>query len=353
MFNFIQNFVKSISPFSKLQVAFDMGTHTTKIGLEGKGVVLREPTCAALRVQPIREYIFFGSEAKQILGKTPEFLQIIKPMVNGIVSDFDTEVALLRYYIEKSISPYTKSMLIKPPIHAITAVPTIATEIEQKAVEEALLKSGCSAVSMIKKPLATATGAGLNVFFHKPHLVIDIGAGLTEISIISGGGIVLCKSLKQAGDYMDKVIAHYVHFKHGVILGESTCEKLKIVCLNFGTSEVTELVRGKSLENGLPKSIKIRSGELREALTPTYTLIIDTIKEIIEMSPPEIVNDIFQEGVLLTGKAALIPGFSKFIASELKMDVLVTEHASEATIYGLMKIGKSPEHLNTSRINTA
>jgi rod shape-determining protein MreB len=353
MFYFIQNIVKSISPFTQLRVAFDLGTHTTKIGLKGKGVVLREPTCAALRTQPSREYLFFGSEAKQILGKTPEFLHIIKPMVNGIVSDFDTEVALLRYYIDKSVSLYTRSMLIKPPIHAITAVPTIATEIEQKAVEEALLKSGCSAVTMIKKPLATAAGAGFNVFFHKPHLVVDIGAGLTEISVISGGGIVSYKSLKQAGDSMDKVIANYIHLKHGIVLGEATCEKLKIACLNFGDTEVTELVRGKSLENGLPKSVKIRSSELREALTPTYTLIIDTIKELIEISPPEIVNDIFQEGILLTGKAALIPGFSSFISQELKMEVIVPEHASEATIYGLLKISDSPEHLKTVRINTA
>jgi len=315
--------------------------------------VLREPTCAALRTQPTKEYLFFGSEAKQILGKTPEYLQIIKPMVNGIVSDFDTEVALLRYYIEKSVAPFTRSLLIKPPLHAITAVPTIATEIEQKAVEEALLKAGCSSVSMIKKPLATAAGAGFNVFFHKPHLVVDIGAGITEISVISGGGIVSYKSIKQAGDYMDKVISNYIHLKHGIVLGEATCEKLKIACLNFSDIEVTELVRGKSLENGLPKSVKIQSSELREALTPTSTLIIDTIKELIEMSPPEVVNDIYQEGILLTGKAALISGFAPFISKELKMEVIVPEHASEATIYGLLKIADSPEHLKTVRINTA
>ncbi len=353
MLHFIQNFLKSISPFTQLIVVFDMGTHTTKIGLKEKGVLLREPTCAALRTQPTREYLFFGTDAKQIMGKTPEFLHIIKPMVNGIVSDFDTEVALLRYFIDKAITPYTKSLLIKPPIHAIAAVPATATEIEQKAVEEALLKSGCSYVSMIKKPLATAAGAGFNVFFHKPHLVVDIGAGITEISVISGGGIVSYKSLKQAGDYMDKVIANYIHLKHGIVLGETTCEKLKIACLNFGETEKTELVRGKSLENGLPKSVKIKSSELREALTPTYTLIIDTIKELLEISPPEIVNDIYQEGILLTGKAALIPGFSAFIAAELKIEVVVPEHASEATVYGLLKIGDSPEHLKTVRINTA
>lgn len=353
MLHFIQNLLKNISPFTQLKVAFDLGTHTTKMGLKGKGIILREPTCAALRTQPIREYIFFGTEAKQIMGKTPEFLHVIKPIVNGIVSDFDTEVALLRYYIEKAVVPYTRTLFIKPSIHAITAVPTTATEIEQKAVEEALLKSGCSSVTMIKKPLATVAGVGFNVFFHKPHLVVDIGAGVTEISVISGGGVVSHKSLKQAGDYMDKVIANYIHLKHGVILGEATCEKLKIACLNFSDTEVTELVRGKSLENGLPKSLKIRSSELREALTPTYTLIIDTIKELIELSPPEVVNDIYQEGILLTGKAALIPGFSAFISNELKMEVITPEHASEATIYGLLKLADAPEHLKTVRINTA
>ncbi len=353
MFYFIRNFVKSISPFTQLMVAFDLGTHTTKMGLQGKGVILREPTCTALRTQPVREYLFFGTEAKQIMGKTPEFLSIIRPVVNGIVSDFDTEVELLRFYIEKAIAPYTRQLLIKPPLHAITAVPTSATEIEQKAVEEALLKSGCTAVSMVRKPLATAAGAGLNVFFHKPHLIVDIGAGITEISVVSGGGIVASKTLKQAGDYMDKVIANYIHLKHGIVLGEVTCERLKMVCLRFGGEEVTELVRGKSLENGLPKSVKIRASELREALTPTYTLIIDTIKELIELSPPEVVNDIYQDGVVLTGKAALIPGFSEFMAEELKIEVVVPEHAGEATIYGLLKIANSPDLLKTIRINTA
>lgn len=353
MLHSIQKFIRNISPFTPLTVAFDLGTHTTKIGLKGKGVILREPTCAAYRSQPVREYLFFGTEAKQIIGKTPEFLSIIKPVVNGIVSDFDTEVALIRYYIEKSVLPYVRSSFIKPPLHAVTAVPSTSTEIEQKAVEEALLKAGCSFVSLIKKPLASASGAGYNVFFHKPHLVVDIGAGLIEISIISGGGIVLYRSLKQAGDYMDKVIANYIHLKHGMILGEATCEKLKIACLNFTNTEKTELVRGKSLENGLPKSIKIKSSELREALTPTFSLIIDTIKELLEVAAPEIVNDIYQEGILLTGKASLIPGFNTFMSNELKVYVHVSEHSPEATIYGLLKISDSPEHVKAAQINIA
>ncbi len=352
MFHFIKNIAQNVPFFTSLPVMFDLGTHTTKIAIRDKGVVLREPTCVGMRIQP-KEYIFFGSEAKSIIGKTPDFLSILKPVVNGIVSDFDSEVALLQYYIEKSVTPYTKSTLIKPPINAIASVPTIATEIEQKAVEEALMKAGCSSVSLIKKPLATAAGAGLDVFFHHPHLIVDFGGGLIEMSIISGGGIVSQKTLKLAGEYMDKVIANYVHLKHGILLGESTCERLKISCLTFEDKEITELVRGKSLENGLPKSVKIRSSELREALSPTFSLITDGIKELLEVSHPEVVDDIFEEGIVLTGKIASLPGLKQMVADELKMKVILPEHAAEATIYGLFEIEKHPKSLQTIKIKIA
>ena len=352
MFYFIKKITENVPFFSSLHVAFDLGTHTTKIAIRDKGVVLREPTCIGLRSSP-KEYIFFGTEAKNIIGKTPDFLSIVKPVINGIVSDFDSEVALLHYYIEKSVLPYTKSSFIKPPISAIAAVPTTATEIEQKAVEEALMKAGCSSVCLVKKPLVTAAGAGFDVFFHEPHLVVDLGGGLIEMSIISGGGIVSHKTLKQAGEHMDKVIANYVHLKHGVVLGESTCERLKISCLTFEDKEITELVRGKSLEDGLPKSVKIRSGELREALTPTFNLITDGIKELLELAPPEIVDDIFDEGILLCGKIASLPGLKKMISEELKMKVVLPEHATEATIYGLLAVEKRPKELQNIRIKTA
>lgn len=352
MFHFIKKLSQNVPFFTSLPVMFDLGTHTTKIAVKDKGVVLREPSCVGMRIQP-KEYIFFGSEAKNIIGKTPDFLSIIKPIVNGIVSDFDSEVSLLQYFIEKSVYPYIKTSLIKPALHVIASVPTVATEIEQKAVEEALMKAGCSSVCLVKKPLATAAGAGFDIFFHQPHLVVDLGAGLTEMSIISGGGIVSQKTLKIAGDHMDKVIANYVHLKHGILLGEATCERLKISCLTFENKEITELVRGKSLENGLPKSVKIRSSELREALSPTFTIITDGIKELLEISHPEVVDDVFEEGIVLTGKIASIPGFQQMISEELKMKVILPDHYAESTIYGLIKIEKHPKHLQNIRIKTA
>lgn len=347
MVHFIQKLIDKIPFLSPLAVGFDLGTHTTKIAIAGRGVVLREPSFVAIRTQP-RDYIFFGTEAKTIIGKTPDFLTVHKPMVNGIISDFDSEVALLRYFLEKSVFPYINSSFIKPPILGVSIIPPVATEIEQKAVEEALLKTGCSSVELIKKPLASAIGAGLNVFYHQPHLIVDIGAGTVEISIVSGGGIVSHRSLKQAGDAMDKVIQNYVHLKHGVVLGEATCEKLKISALTFDlTKDTTEVVRGKSLENGLPKSVKIKSSELREALTPLFGTITDAVKEILEQSPPEVVNDVYQEGIVLTGKSSSIPGLDTYIKEEVHIDVLIPEHASEATVYGLLRLLQHPQRLKT------
>ncbi len=345
MVHFIQKFIEKIPFLSPLLIGFDLGTHTTKIAMQGKGTVLREPSYVAMRSHP-KEYIFFGNEAKTIIGKTPDFLTVHKPMVHSIISDFDSEVALLRFFMEKSIYPYLMRFIIKPPLVGVSAIPPIATEIEQKAVEEAILKTGCSGVKLIKKPLATAIGAGLAVFHHQPHCIVDIGAGTVEVSIISGGGIVSNKTLKQGGDTMDNIIQNYVHLKHGIVLGEYTCEKLKINALTFDTTKDTaEIVRGKSLENGLPKSVKIKSSELREALTPLFSTIIDSIREILEQSPPEVVNDVYQEGIILTGKSALITGLDAYIKEEVHINVSIPDHADEATIYGILKLLQHPERL--------
>jgi len=347
MVHFIQKIIEKIPFLSPLLIGLDLGTHTTKIALQGRGIVLREPTCVAIRKQP-RDYIFFGMEAKTIIGKTPDFLTVHKPIINSIISDFDSEVALLRYFFDKSVYPFLKNTFIKPPLVGVSCVPYIATEIEQKAVEEAILKTGCSSVVLIKKPIATAIGAGVAVFYHQPHCIVDIGAGTIEVSIISGGGIVSNRTIKQGGDTMDKIIQNYVHLKHGIVLGEATCERLKINTLTFDTSQDnTEVVRGKSLENGLPKSVKIKSSELREALTPLFTSIIDTIREILEQSPPEVVNDVYQEGILLTGKSALIPGLHTYIKDEVHIDVHIPDHAADATIYGLLKLLTHLERLQT------
>ena len=341
MFNFTDFLRKIKLPFfANFEIYFDLGTSITKIAIKDKGVILREPTFLGYNSRT-KDYPFNGTEAKTILGKTPEFIKIIRPIVSGVISDFDSEVFLLQKFLEKSVYLYTGNKTIKPMMVGIATVPTIATEIEQKAVKEALLKIGMSQVFLIEKPLATASGAGLNIFSHEPTLIADLGGGLIELSIVGSSGILSQKTLKNAGDQMNKTIFNYVYLKYGIILGEATCENLKIEILNFKDSEKIIVTRGKSLENGLPKSVKIKSSDINEALRSNFNQIIDGIKELIESSPPEVVDEVMQKGVILTGGLSRIQGIDKFFEEELKVAVNICDKHEYATINGLMKITRN------------
>lgn len=346
MSNFIEKIQNIHIPFiSPLTVYFDMGTATTRIAVKDKGIVFREATYLGLN-ERTKEYIFIGNEAKTIHGKTPDFIKIIRPIASGILSDFDAEVAYITDAIHTAVSPYIpQHLFLRSAVRALTSVPTIATEIEQRAVEEALLKAECNSVIMLEKAIATAAGCGFNVFSHHPHFIIDMGAGLIELSIVSGGGIVAQKTLKHAGDHMDKLISNYIYLKHGLILGDKTCEELKIELLNFANEEKTSTVRGKSLETGLPKSVKIKSSDIKESLISTFNHLVDTSKELIEMSPPEVADEVFKNGIALTGNLASIKGIDHFFSKELKIETYVTQHYANATIQGLMKLDKNPDEL--------
>ena len=330
----------------------DLGTSNTRIAIKEKGLVLQEPTYLGFNKRR-REFIFFGNEAKQIVGKVPEFIQIIRPMVNGIISEFDAEVALVRKFIERGVSPYTSNYpLMKPGFEVIVAVPSIATEIEQKAVEEVFYKLGVSRVHLIEKSMATATGCGFNVFLHKPVLVVDMGGGIIDIAIISGGGVVMHKTLRVAGDHMNKLLYNYVHLKHGVILGEATCEEIKVNLFKFSGEEKTTTVRGKSLETGLPKSVKIKTSDVKEALLSAINQITDAIKEVVELSPPEVVDEIYTNGFVLTGGLSNVPGLDTFFAEELNLKATLAPNKEHATVHGLMRIGRRRETLQRLKIDS-
>lgn len=346
MLNFIRNLKNIHIPFvSFMYLYFDLGTETTRIGIKDKGVVLKESSYLGYNTK-IKEYIFFGQEAKTILGKTPDFVKIIRPVVNGILSDFDGEIALLSNFMDRSIQPYlAQYKIIKPTFKALTCVPSIATEIEQKAVEESLVKLGCQDVILIEKAIATSAGCGFDIFSHKPRFVIDLGAGLIELSIVSGGGIVVQKSLKTAGEHMNKLVGNYLYLKHGIVLGERTCEELKKELLDFNQEDKTATVRGKSLETGLPKSIRVKSSDIKEALQNSLNHIIDSAKELMEISPPEIADEVYNHGITLTGTMASAPGIDKFISKELKIDAYIAEHYKDATIHGLLELDKNRENV--------
>ncbi len=344
MFHFIQKLKKIQLPFSSVEIYFDLGTSQTKIAIKDKGIILREATYLGFNAR-MKEYIFFGKEAKSIVGKTPDFIKITRPVINGVISDFDAEVALLKKFLEQSVYLYFSNMLIKPPIRAVTIIPTIATEIEQKAVEESLLKAGSSEVYCIEKSLATASGCNIDIFSHEPNLIVDLGGGLIELSIISSGGIVSQKTLKTAGDHMNKLVYNYVYLKYGIILGEATCEGLKIELLNFSNDEKTTTIRGKSLETGLPKSVRITTSDIKEALLSNFNQVVDGIKELIESSPPEILDELLQRGIILTGGLAHIDGIDRFFSNEIKIEVYKAADVENATINGLMKIARNPDYI--------
>lgn len=349
--NFIQNLKKMRVPvLSTLNVAIDFGTTNLRIGIRDKGITLDEPTAIGRNIKT-NEYVFFGNEAKSIMGKVPDFIKIERPIINSIISSFDGTVALLEQNLQRSVAPYLSAYpFLKPSVHMHAAVPSIATEIEQKAVEEVLQKCGASEISIYEKAVVTGIGCGFNIFVHQPICIIDMGGGTIEISILSGGGVVTQKTLKTAGDHMNRVIYNYLYLKHGIMIGENSCEDLKITLANFGDEEKATLVRGKSLENGLPKSVKVRSSDVKEALLTTFNHILDAMKEVIELSPPEVVDELYKNGVILTGGLAQIQGLDQFFSSELNLPVKISEHKQHATINGILKVSRRSEQVHRLRI---
>lgn len=327
--------------FSPLKIAIDFGSSFCRIGIFQKGIVLQEANYIALNSKN-GSFIFFGDEAKAIVGKAPEYIQIIRPVVAGIISDFDAAVSLMTYFLEKSVFPFlSKNHLIKPQLFAYVAIPSSCSEVEQRAIEEVFLKSGFSQVFLIERPIAGGIGAGEHIFSHQPTLIVDLGGGLVEISVISLGGIVVQKTLKQAGEHLDHLINNYLHLKYGVIVGNLSAENLKISLFSFEENNKSQIIRGKSLETRLPKSVRIRSQDIKEALSGYFNQIIDLIKEVLEASPPEVIDEIGKKGIILTGGLANIPKIDEFFSSDLKLPVTIASFPEKTVIRGLLTlIGK-------------
>lgn len=344
-------FINSVSRFSShfikgLDVVVDLGTSNTRIGILDKGIVLREPSYIGLNTRT-NEYLFFGEEAKEICGKAPNFITVTKPIEHAIISDFDSTVLLVKHFMQKGVYPFFANRgLLRSKLSSYSAVPTASTEVEQKAIIESLLKADMSSVAIIERPLATAAGAKLPIYSKNPFFIVDMGGGLIEIAVIIMGGIVGYKSIKFAGEHMDKLIYNYLHLKNGIIIGEQTSELLKIGLFNFTDESTVLTIRGKSLENGLPKSVRVKSNEIHEALINTFNQIIDTIKELIETVPPEIIDGIIRTGITVTGGLANIKGLETFMSNELKIPVSIPENPQDATVTGLLELLKDKDRLD-------
>lgn len=310
-------------------IGIDLGTAYVLVYVKGKGIVLREPSIVAIK-EKTKEVIAVGEEARKMLGRTPLNITTIRPLRQGVISDYDATEQMLKYFIHKAIG----YRLFKPRIGV--CVPSGVTEVERRAVEDATRLAGARFVDTIEEPIAAAIGAGLDIAKARGSMVVDIGGGTTDIAVISLGGAVVQKSLKVAGDNFDEMIIKYVRKKHGVLIGERTAEEIKI---NVGSVYKREFpaeinIRGRNLVSGLPKNIVITSEEVREAIEEPVANIVEGIKNVLENTPPELAADIADRGIVLTGGGSLIYGLDKLITEETGISTVIANDAMSCVAIG-------------------
>jgi rod shape-determining protein MreB and related proteins len=339
--------------FFSHDLGIDLGTANTLVHLKGKGVVIREPSVVA-RHKKTKQIVAIGKEAKEMLGKTPFVIDAFRPLKDGVIADFDAATEMLKYYIQFVHQIHKKGMIpLIPRPKVVIGIPSGVTEVERRAVREAALMAGAREVYLIEEPMAAAIGADLPVEDSQGSLICDIGGGTTEIAVVSLGGIVVNKSIRTAGDEMDEAIVNFMRLKYSLVIGLQTAEHIKITigsAAPVGDKEKQMVVRGRSIENGLPKSIRINESEIRETLATVINEIISALSEIIEETPPELIGDIMEHGICMAGGGSLISGIDKLISQELKMPVWVTPDPQLAVVRGTGKLLDDPELLKKVRI---
>lgn len=305
-------------------MGIDLGTANTLVHIKGKGIVLREPSVVAIK-SDTGEVLAVGDEAKRMIGRTPGSIVAIRPMKDGVIADFDVTQAMLKYFIRKAMN--TKSF-VRPRV--VVGVPSGVTEVEKRAVIDAAQQAGAREAYLIEEPMAAAIGAGLPVEEATGSMVVDIGGGTTEIAVISLGGIVTSCSIRIGGDEMDSSIIQYIKREYNLLIGERTAEEIKI---NIGTAIVnpnqdkTMDIRGRDLVSGLPKTVRIKSSEVCEALSEPVHKIVDAVKGTLEKTPPELAADVMDHGIMMTGGGSLLNSLDKLLSHETGMPVLVSEDA--------------------------
>lgn len=336
-------------------IGIDLGTVNTLVLVKGKGIVIREPSVVAIHIKT-RQVLEIGSEAKRMLGRTPIAIEAVRPLRDGVISDFDSTEAMLRYFIKKVHQQPKGSNLSMPKVahpRIVVGIPSGVTEVERKAVQDACLSAGAREVFLIEEPMAAAIGAKLPVEEPEGVMIIDIGGGTTEIAVISLGGMVSSKSLRVAGDELDQDIISYMRVRYGLIIGEKTAEDLKIEigsAFPDGQTNQVSVVRGRDLATGLPKSIRISADEVREAMTPTINQIVYAITETLEETPPELVSDILVKGITLTGGGALLKGLDKKIAEETKIPVWITDDPLTTVVRGCGEVLENLDLLSKVKV---
>ena len=324
-------FNKIFGKFSK-DLGIDLGTTNTLVYTHEKGIVVDEPSVVAVNMRT-DEILAVGVEAKKMLGKTPSHIQAIKPLVDGVISDFEVSEKMLKYFIDKV---HAEHFTLVPRPRVVIGIPLDITEVEKKAVEDAAKSAGAREIYLIEQSMAAAIGVRLPVIESTATMVVDIGGGTTEIAVISLGGVVTWKTLRLAGNALDNDIIQYVREEFNILIGEQVAENVKI---KIGSAsplkEPMEMsLRGRDLINGLPKEVIISSSQIREAMSRIIKQIIDNIKITLETTPPELVSDIYEHGIVLTGGGALLRGLDKEIAQATKIPVKIADDPLTCVVRG-------------------
>ncbi len=319
--------------FGTTDIGIDLGTASSLVYVKGKGVVLTEPSVVAFD-RNTNEIKAIGEEARLMIGRTPGNIVAVRPLRQGVISDYTITEKMLKYFVKKAIG---KSAFRKPRI--CVCVPSQVTEVEKKAVYDATKAAGAREVAVIEEPVAAAIGAGLDIAKPCGNMIVDIGGGTTDVAVISLGGTVVSESIKLAGDDFDEAIVRYIRKKHNLLIGERTAEDIKI---KIGTcykrdEELSIDVRGRNLVTGLPKTITITSEETLEALQEAANQIVDTVHNVLEKTPPELAADIADRGIMLTGGGALLHGLERVLEERTGITTMTAENAMEAVAVGTGK----------------
>lgn len=334
--------------FFERDIAIDLGTMTTRIYVRGRGIRLREATLVAMDRTNGR-LLRIGEEAKKMLGRTPANIVPIHPIVSGVISDYDMTARMLKDFISR----ITSFSLFKPRV--LICVPASITGVEERAIIDAAIEAGARKVYLLEDSIATAVGAGIDINKADGHLVIDIGSGTTEAAVVSLGGVVECESIKTAGMTFDEAIVRYVRKKYNLLIGLRTAEELKhsIGCVYPRPEVLREDVKGRCLVTGLPRTVPITSTELIEAMEEPVNQVLEAVHMVLERTPPELVGDVSQNGIVLSGGGSLLWGLDKLIAERTGIETILVDDPLSCTAYGAGRMLQNLNDMNEGMINLA
>ncbi|MDK1028976.1 MAG: rod shape-determining protein [Anaerolineae bacterium] len=319
-----------------LDIAIDLGTANTLVNVRGKGIVINEPSWVTIDKRH-RQPLAIGLEAKEMVGRTPGNVVVVRPLRDGVISEFDVTQVMLEYFIGRV---HEQSIVPLPRPRVVIGIPTGVTEVEKRAVYDATLAAGARQTFLLEEPIAAALGAGLPIGEVRGSMVVDIGGGTTEVAIMTMSGVIASRSLRVAGDEMDQDIVQYLRNKYNLLVGDGIAEqvKWKIGSAHPLPKERTMEIRGRNLVSGLPETIEVSSVEIREALSGSVQVIVDTIRDALDEIPPEIISDLMDIGICLSGGGALLAGLEDRLTDELKLRVWVVEDPLTCVARGAMMI---------------